>query len=643
MKGKRSFKGLSFRVTFGLVIALLLVGLPFFLIFHSLHERQLIDGVRESMTDLSQLILTSLERRMLESQPHLLEPDIRQLSREAGGARIMILDKEGQVRVSSDVKMLGKSFFRGGEVCSSCHSQEPVAEQASLVNANGESYGRSLLVIRNKGNCYDCHAASQAINGTLIVDLPMAQARARLRDDMLDMLLLAGTMLAITIVVLGLLVDRLVVRRVKAVEKTTVAIQRGNLQERVAVNGGDEIADLAAGLNVMTASLEHSLNEIERHKDYLEKVINSIDDEIVVVDRGFRIVTANRSYLEGSGQTRDLLVGRSCQGDADDCLCQSDMRHSCPARTTFQTGSVEKSLQRLRTQDGREKFVEIHSYPLTDDEGHVFQAIEVRRDITERRALEANLCHSDRLVSMGLLASGISHEINNPLASIVASSEGLARRVARKQFARDDERDEILDYLQLISKEAMRAKAITERLLILSRKSDSHAYLLSVNKSLWETVRLVEFQAQDKGIRIIENYAKDVSEIKGDDPALRQVFLNLILNAIQSTRAGGQITAGTKTVGNVIEIQLADTGCGIPPEELPRLFEPFYSKREDGSGTGLGLFISNTLVRQMGGELRVSSRVGEGSRFTIALPAEPGGIHAPDSSKANPTPTRYSA
>jgi len=641
VQGKRFFNGLSFRVTFGLVIALLLVGIPFFVIFHRLHERQLIDGVRESMADLSQLILTSLERRMLESQPHLLDPDIRQLSREAGGARIMILDKEGQVRVSSDRKMLGKSFFKGGELCSSCHDRKPVAEQATMVEANGDEYGRSLLVIRNKDSCFNCHAASQAINGTLVVDLPMAQARARLRSNMLDMLLLGGIMLGITILVLGLLVDRLVVRRVKAVEKTTVAIQRGNLHERVAVSGADEIADLAAGLNVMTASLERSLTEIERHKDYLEKVINSIDDEIVVVDRGLHVVTANLAYLKGSGQTKDLLVGRSCR-DADHCLCPNDMRDRCPARATFQTGAVEKCLLRSRTPDGHEKFVEIYSYPLTDDEGKVFQAIEVRRDITERRALEANLCHSDRLVSMGLLASGISHEINNPLASIVASSEGLVRRMSRSQSTRDDERGEILEYLQVISKEAMRAKAITERLLILSRKSHSHTYLLSVNRSLFETVRLVEFQANDKGIALVEEYAENLSEIKGDDPALRQVFLNLILNAIQSTHKGGRITVRTEAIGNIIQIEINDTGCGIPPDELPHLFEPFYSNRTDGCGTGLGLFISNTLVRQMGGELRVGSRAGHGSVFTVCLPAEQSEPGAPGSANAGPTQTRFS-
>jgi PAS domain S-box-containing protein len=518
--------------------------------------------------------------------------------------------------------MLGQTFFRGGEICSSCHNQQPTAEQLTLVDGRAEDYARNLLVIRNKAECFSCHASHQTINGTLVVDLPMTQARARLRSDMVDMLLLGGIMLGITILVLGILIDRMIVRRVKAVERATVAIRGGNLDERVAGTGRDEISDLASGLNVMAASLKSSVEQIERHKNYLEKVINSIEDEIVVVDRRFRIVTANRAFLRGTGQPKDALIGRSCRSASPDTGCQSEMRQRCPAKATFQTGTVEKCLHRSSTQEGRDRFLEIHSYPLTDDQGKVFQAIEVRRDITERRALEANLCHSDRLVSLGLLASGISHEINNPLASIVASSEGLVRRLnRRKPVAEDEQAAEIVEYLDLITKEAMRAKAITERLLILSRKSDSRAYLLSVNKSLAETIRLVEFQANNKGITVSEQYGTDLSEIKADDPALRQVFLNLLLNAIQSTGRGGEVAARTRTQDGTILIEIADTGCGISPEELPYLFDPFYSRTTHGNGTGLGLFISNTLVRQMGGELFVSSRVGAGSTFTVALPS----------------------
>jgi PAS domain S-box-containing protein len=370
----------------------------------------------------------------------------------------------------------------------------------------------------------------------------------------------------------------------------------------------------------MTATLKASLDDVERHRSYLENVINSIEDEIVVVDRSFRVVTTNEAYLKNHESTKDGLVGRSCCAGCNGSQCDMASREECPARNTFETGNVEKRLCRFHDPTGRERFIEIYSYPLTDAGGRVFQAIEVRRDITERRFLEANLCHADRLASLGLLASGFSHEINNPLASIVTCSEGLHKRMIRKAGNGSPDTQEILDYLGVISKEAMRAKAITERLLILARRSPSVTYLVSVNRSLAETVLLIRFQAESKQVRIVEQYDPALPEIKGDDPGLRQVFLNLLLNALQATEPGGRVTVWTEMAADTLRVSIEDTGRGIPAEDLPRLFEPFFSRRPTGEGSGLGLFISNTLVRQMGGYLEVSSLPGEGSCFTLTLP-----------------------
>jgi len=616
MKWKLPLDRLSFRITCGLVLALFLVGIPFFVFFYRLHERQLAEGMRKPVSDLSQLILAGLERRMLEHQPHLLDTDIRQLAAEAGGARIMLVDKEGQVRFSTDSRMAGKTFSKLQAECSSCHSQAHVPDQFTIVKPRGNEFARSLLVIRNQESCFNCHPSSQKINGTVIVDLPMSQAGVHLRSDIREMLGLAALMVTVTILVLGVLVDRLIVRRIKAMERTTIAIRKGSLDERVVAGGQDEIGELAYSFNVMTASLKESLKEIERHKDYLESVINSIEDEIVVVDREFRVVTANEAYVRRSGHRKDLAPGLPCCITKEGRSCEVGLQAKCPARTTFHTGRVEKCLHRFVVDGGRERYIEIYSYPLTDAGGRVFQAIEVRRDITERRVLEANLCHSERLASLGLLASGISHEINNPLASIVTCAEGLQKRMGKTQVRTDD----VVEYLALITKEAMRVKAITERLLILSRKSNSLIYIVSVNRALQETVQLVKFQAQNRDIQIQEEYASELPEITADEPALRQVFLNLLMNAMQATAAGGRIAVQTAAQPDYVRVMVEDTGCGIAPADLPHLFEPFFTSRPAGEGTGLGLFISHTLIRQMGGSIQVESQVGKGSKFTVEIP-----------------------
>jgi len=331
MNGRLLFNGLSFRITCGLVLALFLVGIPFFAFFYYLHEHQLAEGMRKPVSDLGQLIRAGLERRMLEHQPHLLTTDIRQVAEEAGGARIILIDKDGQIRFSSDPSLTGKTLSKREAECALCHSQERVPDQFTQIQASGSGYARSLLVIRNTESCFGCHPQTQKINGTVIVDLPMSQAGTHLRSDMLEMLGLAGLMVSVTVLALGLLVDRLIVRRIKALTRTTIAIRKGSINERVLTTGQDEISKLAFSFNVMTASLNESVKEIERHKNYLENVINSIEDEIVVVDRELRVVTANQAYLRNAGYPKERAAGQPCCIAHQGWACDLGVQAKCPA------------------------------------------------------------------------------------------------------------------------------------------------------------------------------------------------------------------------------------------------------------------------------------------------------------------------
>lgn len=616
---------LSFRITCGLLLALLVVGVPFFVFFYSFHKNQLIESLKTSSTSLGRLIVNDLEERMLEKQPHLINQEVNQLAAESGAQRIMILNPTGEVRVSSDPRLHGRVFARTESSCVVCHTSASTARRHTTIIGNGPGgeVFRSVILIDNKPQCVQCHSPEKRVNGILVVDFSMAGTKQQLASGVQKMLGLAAIMVLVTIVALGVSMNKLVLRRIKEFTKTTVAIRSGDLNQRVAANEGDEISDLAMSFNMMTASLKESLREVERHKEYLESVINSIEDEIIVVDRQFRIVTANNAYLINCARRREDVAGKACFIVSYDSMipCSQSLVEKCPARVTFETGAVRKLMHRFFDKEGNEKYIEIHCYPMRDEAGQVFQVIEVRRDVTERRYLEANLSHSERLASLGLLASGISHEINNPLASITAGTEGLERRInaaLSKESSLDVE--ELKEYIELIHKEAMRAKAITDRLLILSHKSESPTYLVSINQSLSETISLLKFQADERAIEIVEEFDPQAPPIKADDPALRQVFLNLLLNAMQAIDRTGRITVRTKVEPGVVRIAFEDTGCGIAKEDLGRLFEPFFSHKESGRGTGLGLFISNTLIQQMGGTITVHSEVGRGTQFVISLP-----------------------
>lgn len=627
MKGRPFYQRLNVRIGGGLLVALLVVGIPFFVFFYRFHQEQLIEGLRRSSADVSQLILINLERRMVEAQPHLLDDDVRELSSYAGIERIAILNASGEVKVTSDRDLDGRIFTLRDPSCRICHDgQLPLPWQTTIIDESqrGRVF-RSLMLIANRPACFACHSSSHHLNGILLVDLSLAQAQGQLRSGMQKMLGLAALMVVVTIGVLSGLINRLVVRRINRLWRTMMAIRQGNLGQRAEVDGRDEIGELAENFNRMTAQLAESVREIQRHKEYLESVINSIEDEIVVVDRDLRIVTANTAYLLRCGRQKQDVLGEACFLVSQDSPvpCTEALVERCPARATFETGTVNKVLHRFCASDGQERYIEIYCYPLRDEAGQVFQAIEVKRDITERRYLQAQLSHSERLATLGLLASGISHEINNPLASIIACTEGIQRRLlAPSPPVAAMTAEEFQEYLELIHKEAMRAKAITDRLLILSRRSQASTDLVSPNQSLGETLSLLRFQAEERGIEIIEELDPRVPHIRADESGLRQVFLNLLLNALQAIEGSGHIRARTSAEPESVVISIEDTGCGIAPEDLPRIFEPFFSRKTKRGGTGLGLFISKVLVEQMGGTLTVQSQPGEGSCFTVRFPLE---------------------
>jgi two-component system NtrC family sensor kinase len=268
-----------------------------------------------------------------------------------------------------------------------------------------------------------------------------------------------------------------------------------------------------------------------------------------------------------------------------------------------------------------ERTLEIFSSPIWGPDGTVDQVVEVVRDITERQRLEATLLHSEHLASLGMLATGVSHEINNPLASIATAIEGLRRRIAEQPDGWK-ESAEVAEYIELVQREVGRCKGITDKLLILAREGPSVARWFDLRVSVEETVSLVALEADRRGVELSCTWDNDMLFIKADDGQLRQVLLNLLLNAIQATEVGGSVVVqGTKT-DNGVSVSIADNGCGIPQAEIKRIFEPFYTRKPVGQGTGLGLFISRNIVEDHGGDIVVESREGAGTTVTVSLPLE---------------------
>jgi two-component system, NtrC family, sensor kinase len=231
-----------------------------------------------------------------------------------------------------------------------------------------------------------------------------------------------------------------------------------------------------------------------------------------------------------------------------------------------------------------------------------------------RRSNQEKLIRSDRLAMIGQLAAGVAHEINNPLGSIL-----LFTRLVMQQSGADRK---TRDNLERIEKETMRCHSIVQSLLDFARQREPNVESVDINQLLDMTINFFERQHFFENIEIVRNFEAGFPPIQADKLQLQQVFMNIIINAVDAMDSKGTLTletawnAGQRTV----EISIADTGCGIPPENMDRIFDPFFTTKEVGRGTGLGLSVSYGIIHAHQGEISVSSTPASGSRFTICLP-----------------------
>jgi two-component system, NtrC family, sensor kinase len=232
-----------------------------------------------------------------------------------------------------------------------------------------------------------------------------------------------------------------------------------------------------------------------------------------------------------------------------------------------------------------------------------------------KEALRHQVTRAEKLASIGRLAAGVAHEINNPLTGVLTFSHLMREKPNMDAQDRED--------LDLIIRETTRAADIVRGLLDFARERPVLMERLDLNEVVRRTVRLIANQKKFEKITIEELLQEGLPQVRGDMNQLQQVLLNLSLNACTAMPSGGTLTIHTAAVEEKVMLKIRDTGCGIKPELLDRIFEPFFTTQDVGKGTGLGLSVTHGIIEQHGGELEVQSRVGEGSEFTIYLPALP--------------------
>ena len=580
------------------------------------HTERLLATAREDAVAQSELIRGALEHAMLEDDRSLIERMIQTFGRERRVVNVMLLDRTGTVQFSSGPLQPGDELSMESATCQVCH-RYPAAERVAsrVLDTRGGAILRTVVPIRNAPPCHECHDPKEAINGVLISDLDAGAIQAASDSDARWLVALAAGFTLALVVALGLVIRLVVLRRLEQVERAARRIAEGDLTKRVPVAGGDIMSWLGRDFNAMAESVTELIGQVRSERERLETVINSIDDGIVVLDGQRTVVAANQAFLARTGVVREQLLGCSCHREGAAACTVAD----CPTVACLQSGSRQVRICERRKPDGTSAWEEVHASPIAGSAGGPMHVVEVWRDISDRRTAEARLAESHRLASLGLLASGFSHEMNTPLATVLACVEGIVREA--KPVGSPLDADYIRGHAATARDQVLRCRGITEQFLRLSRGQHLPAEVVDVLGVVSAAVRLIEPTARARGVTLQMDTIAPALRVRLDASELQHALINLVLNAIQACQPGGRvrITADKNDRASGVDICISDDGCGIDPENQPRIFEPFFSGRP--GGTGLGLFLSLNFVRRCGGDIRVTSVPGRGSTFSIVLPA----------------------
>lgn len=370
----------------------------------------------------------------------------------------------------------------------------------------------------------------------------------------------------------------------------------------------------------LNEELDRRRLELEREKEKLENILVGIGAGLVLVNRDMRIEWMNKvaeSWFGPLERLRGMPCASGLWGKDGQCT-------NCPTQKSFRSGTVEQADFERRISMVQRQFFRLTSAPIRNEEGETVNVLELIQDITEEKALQAQLVQSSKLAAIGELASGIAHEINNPLSSIVVCVEELGELFGNGQKNDTQSGRDILECIQSIKNDIYRCKRITTGFLNFSRRKETRFEPTDINQLLMNTALLTRHKAQKGHTEINFYLSSRLPLVMAEADELTQVFLNILINAMDFTPPGKSIDVHSETLEeDKVAIRIVDRGCGIPQENLSNIFGTFFTTKPPGQGTGLGLPISKRIVERHRGRIEVQSKVNQGTTVTVVLPIDP--------------------
>lgn len=400
-------------------------------------------------------------------------------------------------------------------------------------------------------------------------------------------------------ILLAYLAGNYLINPIKSLIKGTQEIGRGNLGYQIKNYSSDEIHYLSEAFNEMSKNLSVTINDLQKSEERYKNIVDGTSDAVILVDNNDKIISWNSAAQNIFGYKFKEVENKNIN------MLYSSMEAQpigLGGKLLAREGKFIKKDNSLFSGLLSKKLLQIGK-----DSGEVI----VIRDISEQKEkekLEKELLQADGLATLGQLAAGVAHEINNPLANISLYSQMLLKKT-------NDE--DVVNKLKIISDESDRAALISRGLLEFARQSEPNLTPNNINLEISEILTILNYDL--KNISVTTDLGP-IPQIIFDRGQIRQVFMNIITNSIQSITKDGKLSIKTRVENNYLKIMISDNGSGISKKNLKKIFDPFYTTKPLGEGTGLGLSISYGIIKRHNGYIEVESEVGKGTVFTIKLP-----------------------
>jgi len=511
-------------------------------------------------------------------------------------------------KIREVVKQNGKRYFI---------QARPIVIEKECLLCHGDPANAPVSLVRLCGKKRGFYRTAGEIIGVESIAIPMDEAFLQIKGLVFSIFLTGIVGVVFLFLSVNYYINIVAVKPIKDVSRFFKSVVKGekDLDTRVEVASKDEIGELAEAFNRMMAYLKNSQDKMKGSELKYRRIFEGSKDTILIADCEGFIQDVNPAGLELFGcEDKSNLIRHKTFYDIfinkDDYTDFLDRMKN--------VGFVKDYETQLRGIDGGLIDVLITANFRKDDDGEICGFEAIVKDISEWKRVQDRLKEADRLASIGQLAAGLAHELNNPLGIILGYSGILLKELREKDGVRSD--------IGVISRNAETCKRIVEDLLKFSRRTETRPELLDIHRLIDGVVEMLSYQVEVKGVNIARKYSSSVPEVMLDREKMRQVFMNIIVNAIQAVSPGGEIVieSNCNQSQSRIFISVRDNGVGILEEIRGRIFEPFFTTKEPGEGTGLGLSVSYGIVKEHHGDIIVESEVGRGSTFTVSLPMERG-------------------